>query len=63
MRKSLVIMSAILALVGLIINVTFDRDNIYDMTLAGVWVITLVLGFLGAFTGFNKKTLTTNPTA
>jgi uncharacterized membrane protein (DUF373 family) len=63
LKKSLVVASAIIAVVGLIINVTFDRDNIYDMTLAGLWLVTLALGFLGAFVGQDKKASMANPTS
>jgi hypothetical protein len=58
LKKSLVIAAAIIALVGLVINVTFDRDNIYDMTLAGLWLLTTILAFLGAFLGGKTKSVT-----
>ena len=49
-------MAGVLALIGLIINATVDRDNIYDMTLAGLWLLTLIVAFLGAFVGGKKAT-------
>ena len=54
MNKSLIIIAGILAIIGLAINVTVDRDNIFDMTLSGLWLVTIVLVFLGAFTGRGK---------
>ena len=54
MNKTLVIAAGIVALVGLIVNAAVDFDNVYDMTLAGLWLVTLILAFLGAFIGQNK---------
>jgi uncharacterized integral membrane protein len=51
MNRSLTIVAGVLALIGLIINVVFDRDNIYDMYAAGLWLLTLIFAFLGAFVG------------
>ncbi len=51
MNKWLTIVAGVLALIGLIINVVFDRDNIYDMYAAGLWLLTLIFAFLGAFVG------------
>ncbi len=55
MNRTLVIIASVIAVIGLIINVVFDRDNVYDMTLAGLWVLTLILGFAGAFVGGKKS--------
>jgi uncharacterized integral membrane protein len=62
MNKNLTILAGVLALIGLIINVSVDRDNIYDMTMAGLWTLTLVVAFLGAFIGGKKATTATTPT-
>ncbi|MEM0121049.1 MAG: hypothetical protein QW514_05345 [Thermoprotei archaeon] len=51
MNRWLVVIAGVLALIGLIINVVFDRDNIYDMYAAGLWLLTLIFAFLGAFVG------------
>ncbi|PSN90658.1 hypothetical protein B9Q03_06285 [Candidatus Marsarchaeota G2 archaeon OSP_D] len=51
MNKWLTVVAGLLALIGLIINVVFDRDNIYDMYAAGLWLLTLIFAFLGAFMG------------
>lgn len=63
MKKSLAVAAGIVALVGLIVNVVIDRDNIYDMTLAGLWLVSLILAFLGAFVGQNNKALMTKPSS
>jgi hypothetical protein len=49
MNKMLVLAAGIVALIGLIIHATFDLDNVYDMTMVGLWTLTIVLAFLGAF--------------
>lgn len=54
MNKWLMLGAGIVAIIGLVINVTVDRDNIYDMTLVGLWLVTLILSFLGAFVGQRK---------
>ncbi|MDE1852681.1 MAG: C2H2-type zinc finger protein [Thaumarchaeota archaeon] len=54
MNKNLVMIGAVLALIGLIVNVVFDLDNAYDMTLAGLWVLTLLVVAAGAFMGGMK---------
>jgi uncharacterized integral membrane protein len=51
MNRTLVIIAGVLALIGLIINVAFDRDNVYDMYAAGLWLLTLIFAFVGAFVG------------
>ena len=43
--------AAVLALIGLIFNVIFDLDNVYDMTMVLLWILTLVFAILGAFMG------------
>lgn len=61
MNKNLTILAGVLALIGLIINVAVDRDNIYDMTMAGLWTLTLIVAFLGAFIGGKKAATVTTP--
>ncbi|MEM3670197.1 MAG: hypothetical protein QW767_00405 [Thermoprotei archaeon] len=55
MNKTLVVLAGVLAFIGLVVNVVFDRDNVYDMFAAADWFLVLVLAFLGAFTGSSKK--------
>jgi uncharacterized membrane protein len=45
----LVVAAGILAVIGSIINIVVDRDNIYDMTTSGLFVITFILAFVGAY--------------
>lgn len=40
-----------LALIGLIVNVAVDLDNVYDMTMAALWVLTLVVAAAAAMMG------------
>ncbi|MGH2639912.1 MAG: hypothetical protein ACRDF4_11645 [Rhabdochlamydiaceae bacterium] len=61
-NKTLAILSSLVALVGLVVNVAIDRDNVYDMTLAGLWVATLVLAVAGAFVGGGKLLTSTDVT-
>ena len=42
------IAAGIIAIIGLIVNLTVDRDNIFDMTTSGLFVITLILAFVAA---------------
>jgi len=46
-----VLIAAVLALIGLVINVAFDLDNVYDMSTVLLWFLTLVFALLGAFMG------------
>ena len=55
MNRNLVLIGGILALIGLIVNVAFDLDNVYDMTTTALWLITLVVVFAGAFLGGKKE--------
>jgi hypothetical protein len=55
LNRTLAIIAGLIAVIGLIINVVFDRDNVYDMTLAGLWVLTLILAFAGEFVGGKKS--------
>ena len=52
--RNFVLIAAVLALIGLIVNVAFDLDNVYDMTTTTLWVLTVVFALLGAFVGRNK---------
>jgi uncharacterized integral membrane protein len=62
MNKTVVMVGGILALIGLIVNVVFDLDNVYDMTTTILWVLTLIVVFAGAFMG-GKKTMAAAPAA
>jgi hypothetical protein len=53
-NRNFVLIAAVLALIGLIVNAAFDLDNVYDMTTSTLWVLTLVFALLGAFMGRNK---------
>ena len=44
----LAIAAGAVACAGLAVNVLFDRDNMYDMTLMALWVATLALAFSSA---------------
>jgi|GEM_PF-1990188 uncharacterized membrane protein len=45
----IVIVTGILAIIGLIINLGADRDNLYDFATSGLFLITLILAFAGAY--------------
>ncbi|MDG6998861.1 MAG: hypothetical protein JRN15_07080 [Nitrososphaerota archaeon] len=59
MNKSLTIVAGVLAIIGLVINIAVDRDNVFDMTLSGLWLVTLIVAFLGAFVGRSKTSQST----
>jgi hypothetical protein len=50
-NRNFVLIAAVLALIGLIVNAGFDLDNVYDMTTTTLFLLTAVFAFLGAFTG------------
>ena len=52
--RNFVMIAAVLALIGLVVNVGFDLDNVYDMTTTTLWLLTLVFALLGAFMGRNN---------
>ncbi len=52
--RNFVLIAAVLALIGLIVNVAFDLDNVYDMTTSTLFLLTFVFALLGAFMGRNK---------
>lgn len=54
MNRNLVMIAGVVALVGLVVNMAFDLDNVYDMTTTGLWVLTLILALAGAFLGGGK---------
>ena len=54
MNRTLVLVAGVLALIGLIVNVAIDLDNVYDMTTSALWAVTLILAFAGAFAGGKK---------
>ena len=59
--KTFVYIAAIFSLLGLIVNVAFDLDNVYDMTMVLLWILALVFAVLGATMG--KKPMTPAPDA
>ena len=46
--------AALLAVVGIAVNVAFDLDNVYDMTTTTLFLLVFVFALLGAFMGRNK---------
>jgi uncharacterized membrane protein YqjE len=52
--RNFALIAAAFALIGLVVNVAFDLDNVYDMTTSTLWVLTLVFALLGVFIGRNK---------
>lgn len=50
-RRIFVLIAAVLALVGLVVNAAFDLDNVYDMTTTTLWLLTVIFALLGAFVG------------
>jgi hypothetical protein len=52
--RNFVLIAAVLALIGLIVNGAFDLDNTYDMTTVTLFLLTFVFALLGAFVGRNK---------
>lgn len=44
----LAIVSGIVSVIGLIVNLGVDRDNIYDMTTSGLFLIALILAWVAA---------------
>jgi len=54
MNRTVVMIGGVLALIGLIVNVAFDLDNVFDMTTTILWVLTLIVVFAGAFMGGKK---------
>ncbi len=55
MNRTLVIVAGVIAVIGLAVNAAVDLDNVYDMTLSALWVLTLILVFAGAFVGGSKS--------
>ncbi len=55
MNKNLTMLTAVVALVGLIVNVAVDLDNVYDMTLAALWLIVLLLVLASMYMGMKKQ--------
>jgi len=52
--RNFVLIAAVLALIGLVINVATDLDSPADMGTTGVLFLAFVFALLGAFTGRNK---------
>lgn len=46
--RILIWITAVLALIGLIVNAGVDLDNVYDMTTTLLWVITLIVAVVAA---------------
>jgi len=41
----------LVAIIGLIVNGAVDLDNVYDMTTVALWVLTVILIYVGVYTG------------
>lgn len=52
--RNFVLIAAVLALIGLIVNAALDADNVYDMTTITLFLLTFIFALLGAFMGRNK---------
>lgn len=59
--KLLISATAVLALIGLIVNVAVDLDNVYDMTLAVIWFLTLIVAAAAAMMGGRSKPAAAQP--
>ncbi len=51
MNKWLFVIAGVLAIIGLVVNLAYDLDNVYDMTTVVLWVATVILLYLGVYTG------------
>jgi len=51
LNRIFVILAGVLGLVGVIVEVGFDLDNVYDMTTTTLFVLILIFALLGAFLG------------
>jgi hypothetical protein len=51
MNKWLLWAAGVIAIIGLVVNLAFDLDNVYDMTTVALWVLTILLMYLGVYTG------------
>jgi hypothetical protein len=47
--RTFAIITAILGLIGLIVEVAADLDNVYDMTTTALFVLILIVSLIGAF--------------
>jgi uncharacterized membrane protein YqjE len=61
MNRALVLVGGIFALIGLIVNVALDFDNIYDMTMTALWVLVLIFALAGALAGGKKQGTSSQP--
>jgi hypothetical protein len=50
-NRNFVLIAAVLSLLGLIVNVGFDLDNVYDMTTTTLFLLAFIFAMLGAFWG------------
>jgi Ca2+/Na+ antiporter len=54
-NKIFVILAGISGLVGIIVEVGFDMDNVYDMTTTALFVLIVVFAFMGVFLSGRSK--------
>ena len=54
-NKILTLVAAVLAIVGLGVNAGVDLDNVYDMTMSGLFAVILIVALAGAFMGGAKS--------
>lgn len=55
LNQIFVIFTGVLGLVGIIVEVGFDLDNVYDMTTTLLFALIVVFAFLGLFLGKKPK--------
>ena len=51
MNKWLLVVAGLVAIIGLIVNGAYDLDNVYDMTTVTLWILTVVLIYIGIYSG------------
>jgi len=55
MNKPLLWIAGVLAIIGLVVNLAYDLDNVYDMTTVTLWVLTVIFLYLGVYTGKKQQ--------
>lgn len=63
MDKIFAVIAGILGIIGLIVEVGFDLDNVYDMTTTALFVLVIIFGFLAAFVRSKPAAQSTASTA
>ncbi len=55
MNRTLVIVAGVIAVIGLAVNAGVDLDNVYYMTVAALWVLTLMMFLLSSVKDFHGR--------